>query len=175
MAEKSGKINYRLFRESIQNKCGKRRPDVHIGAEFGVDVAVIDLPDGQAMALTSDPLSLIPSLSLEESAWLSVQLMANDIATTGFAPMYAQFVLNLPAHFSKHEFNLYWDYIHRFCNRLGVAITGGHTGFIEGQNSTIAGGGTFITIAPKSKMLVSAYAKPGDSILLTKTCALSSA
>lgn len=175
MAEKSGKITHHLFEEWIRDKCGERRSDVRVGPGFGVDVAVIDLPGEQAMALTSDPLSLIPSLGLEESAWLSVHLMANDMATTGFAPMYAQFVLNLPAHFSKNDFGIYWDHIHRFCTRLGVAITGGHTGFIEGQHSTIAGGGTFITVAPKNKILVAKYAKPGDSILVTKTCALSSA
>src|SRR5690606_17213236 len=105
--------------------------------------------------LTSDPLSLIPSLGLRESAWLSVQLMANDMATTGFAPMYGQFVLNLPATFSKPDFEAYWQHIHTFCTDIGIAVTGGHTGFIEGQNSTIAGGGTFITIAPKDKVLLS--------------------
>lgn len=174
MEGKSGKIAHHLFEELIQHQCGKKRPEVRVGAGFGIDVAIIDLSDGQAMALTSDPLSLIPSLGLEESAWLSVQLMANDMATTGFSPMYAQLVLNLPAYFSKNDFNIYWEHMHQFCARMGVAITGGHTGFIERQNSTIAGGGTFITVAPKSKILVSSYAMPGDAILVTKACALSS-
>lgn len=174
MSKKLGKIEHHLFEDFIRDRCGHTRQEVAVGAQFGVDVSVIDLPAGKAMALTSDPLSLIPSLGLEESAWLSVQLMANDMATTGFAPMYAQFVLNLPAAFSKSDFKIYWEYIHRFCSDIGIAITGGHTGFIEGQNSTIAGGGTFITVAPKSKILVSASAKPGDSILVTKQCAVSS-
>ena len=72
MSEKLGKIEHHLFEQFIQDKCGHRRPEVRIGSQFGVDVSVIDLPGGQAMALTSDPLSLIPSLGLEESAWLSV-------------------------------------------------------------------------------------------------------
>src|SRR5690606_31899503 len=124
---------------------------------------------------TSDPLSLIPSLGLEESAWLSVHLMANDMATTGFAPMYGQFVLNLPADFPKVEFGRYWSYIHQFTSDIGMAITGGHTGFAEGQHSTIAGGGTFTTVAPKAQLLTSTLATPGDVILVTKTCALSAA
>ena len=128
-----------------------------------------------AMAATSDPLSLIPSLGLEESAWLSVHLMANDMATTGFSPMYGQFVLNLPAEFSKADFQIYWQHIARFCKQIGVAITGGHTGFIEGQHSTIAGGGTFILVAPEKEILTSNLARPGDRILVTKQCALSSA
>lgn len=175
MGDKLGKIDYHLFEQFIGNKCGHHRNEVLIGPQFGVDVSVVNLPGDMAMALTSDPLSLIPTLGLEESAWLSVQLMTNDMVTTGYAPMYGQFVLNLPAGFSKSDFKIYWEYIHQFCSKIGIAITGGHTGFIEGQNSTIAGGGTFITIAPKHKMLVSKYAMPGDSILITKTCAISSA
>lgn len=173
MRDKLGKIDQHLFGQFISNKCGSHRNEVRIGPEFGVDVSIVDLTGEMAMALTSDPLTLIPSLGLEESAWLSVQLMANDMATTGYAPMYGQFVLNLPAGFSKSDFQIYWDYIHRFCSKIGIAITGGHTGFIEGQNSTIAGGGTLISIAPKNNLLVSKYAKPGDVILVTKSCAIS--
>lgn len=174
MSNKLGKIDPHVFEQFITNKCGFNREEVSIGPEFGVDVSIVDLPGSMTMAMTSDPLTLIPSLGLEESAWLSVQLMANDMATTGYAPMYGQFVLNLPGNFSKSDFQTYWDYIHRFCSKIGIAITGGHTGFIEGQNSTIAGGGTFISIAPKNNMLVSKYAKPGDAILVTKSCAISS-
>ncbi|MBK6263915.1 AIR synthase [Marivirga sp. S37H4] len=175
MKEVLGKIDHHLFEEIIHKNCGSPRAEVSVGAQFGVDVSVVDLPGGMVMAATSDPLSLIPSLGLEESAWLSVHLMANDMATTGFAPMYAQFVLNLPATFSKADFEVYWNYIHVFCADMGTAITGGHTGFIEGQNSTIAGGGTFSTIAPKSQILTSILARPGNTILVTKQCATSSA
>src|SRR3546814_18921489 len=100
-----------------------------------------------AMAMTSDPLSLIPSLGLEASAWLSVHLMANDMATTGYAPQYAQFVLNLPETLSSADFEAYWQYIHRYCTEIGTAITGGHTGKVAGQNSTVSGGGTMVAIA----------------------------
>jgi hydrogenase expression/formation protein HypE len=175
MSDKLGKINHRLFEESIHSKCGYKRREVNPGPGFGVDVSIIELPGETAIAVTSDPLSLIPSLGIEESAWLSVHLMANDIATTGFAPMYGQFVLNLPASMSEDDFKSYWDYIHKFCKAAGIAITGGHTGFIEGQDSTIAGGGTLFTIAPRVQMLTSAMARPGDVILVTKECAISSA
>lgn len=175
MCEKLGKIEHHLFEQFIYNKCGHHRNEVIAGAQFGVDVSVIDLPGDMSMALTSDPLSLIPLLGLQESAWLSVHLMANDMATTGYAPMYGQFVLNLPSSFSKSDFKIYWEYIHKFCSEIKVAITGGHTGFIEGQNSTIAGGGTLVTVAPKNKILVSKSAKSGNAILVTKSCAISSA
>lgn len=174
MKRESGKIHLEDFESILLSNCGAQRKEVHSGPQFGVDVSVIELPNGFSLAATSDPLSLIPSLGLSESAWLSVHLMANDMATTGFAPQYAQLVLNLPVTLSMDDFKTYWDYIHQYCKEIGIAITGGHTGFIEGQQSSIAGGGTLFTIAPSGQILLSKYAKPGDAILVTKECGLSS-
>ncbi|NLO72367.1 MAG: AIR synthase [Porphyromonadaceae bacterium] len=173
MESNFGKIEKDFFKQYIENHCGKERKAVTAGPKFGVDVSVVTLPNNMAMALASDPLSLIPQLGLKESAWLSVHLTANDIATTSFAPMYGQFILNLPSKFSEKEFQTYWSYISQFCEEIGLAITGGHTGFVEGQNSTIAGGATFITIAPHNQIITSKNAKPGDAILVTKSCAIS--
>lgn len=170
-----GKIDNTGFEEIILPRCGAARSEVLSGPAFGVDVALIQLPGGLGMALTSDPLSLIPTLGLQESAWLSVHLMANDMATTGFAPMYAQMVLNLPTSLSQADFTSYWDHVHNYCRDLGVAITGGHTGSIEGQNSTIAGGGTMLLTAPLEQILLSKNAQSGNVIIVTKDCALSSA
>lgn len=175
MSKKLGKVDQQLFEGFIQNKCGAKRSEVTVKPGFGVDVSIINLPGNLEMALTSDPLSLIPTLGLKESAWLSVHLMANDMATTGQPAAYGQVVLNLPADFSQEDFAVYWNYIHEFCEELGIAITGGHTGFIEGQNSTIAGGGTLVTVAPKGKLLTTKNAKPGDIVMVTKHCAITSA
>ena len=174
MAEQLGKINVSFFEDAVFKHVGAKRQEVLAGPSFGVDVALVRLSNDMAMAMTSDPLSLIPSLGLEESAWLSVHLMANDMVTTGLAPQYGQFVLNLPPTFSEHDFKTYWQYIDRFCKEIDVAITGGHTGFIEGQNSTIAGGGTFTTVAEEKSFRLSCYAQEGDVLLMTKECALSS-
>jgi hydrogenase expression/formation protein HypE len=163
-----GKIDEQLFNHSIFKKLGHKRDEVITGPAFGVDVSVVDLLDGRAMTMTSDPLSLIPSLGLKESAWLSVHLMANDMATTGFAPQYAQLVLNLPPDLSESDLQTYWDYIHAFCKDIGVAITGGHTCAIQGQQSTIAGGGTMVSIVPAKEILVSTNAKRGNVLLMTK-------
>ncbi|HTE27892.1 AIR synthase family protein [Flavitalea sp.] len=171
----SGKIENEAFEEVILKHCGFQRNEVSTGPGFGIDVSVIDLPGQMAMALTSDPLSLIPSLGLQESAWLSVHLMANDMATTGFAPMYVQMVLNLPVSLSKHDFKIYWHFVHKYCHEAGISITGGHTGGIEGQRSTIAGGGTMLLTAPKEKIRISKNAQAGNVIILTKECGISSA
>jgi hydrogenase expression/formation protein HypE len=175
MSQFSGKLSGGGFDELILPRLGFVRSNVMHGPAFGVDVSVINIGNGTGLAMTSDPLSLIPSLGLAESAWLSVHLMANDMATTGHSPMYTQMVLNLPPGLSNNDFTIYWEYVHRYCKAIGVAITGGHTGSIENQNSTIAGGGTMLLTAPLDEILVSSGAKAGDSIIVTKECALSSA
>lgn len=168
----AGKIQQDFFSGAILPYCGRHRKEVSTGAAYGVDVAVVQLPGGMAMALTSDPLTLIPSLGLYESAWLSVHISANDMATTGHAPQYAQFVLNLPETLSAADFNTYWQYIHELCSKTGIAITGGHTGQVHGQNSTVAGGLTLVTVAEEKNILTSNLAKPGNRILVTKQYAM---
>lgn len=167
-----GKINHEGYQKLLSGRLGASRKEVKQGPDFGVDVSITSLPGGLALAATSDPLSLIPSLGLQESAWLSVHLMANDMATTGFAPQYGQFVLNLPDTLSNDDFSTYWGFIDRYCKEIGVAITGGHTGFVQGQNTTFAGGGTLITVAPESQMILSTGAQERDVILVTKSSAL---
>jgi len=168
----SGKLTAATFKDVLLPQHGAQRPEVLVGPQFGVDTAVIDLGHNLGMAVSSDPLSLIPSIGLRESAWLSVHLLANDMASTGFAPMYAQFVLNLPPNLSLEDFKVYWGYIHQFCQEIGVSITGGHTGQIEGQNSTICGGGTMFLTAPLDEILTSKGAEPGDVLVVTKETAL---
>jgi len=170
--DSSGKINSKIFREIIGPQHGRERSEVITGPKFGVDTAVIDLGNSNGLATSSDPLSLIPSLGLKESAWLSVHLLVNDLATTGFAPQYAQFTLNLPADFPLEKFKTYWSHIHRMCEELNIAITGGHTAQVPGQDSTTPGGGTMFLQAPLDEIITSDGAEPGDKIIVTKESAL---
>ncbi|MDX1642701.1 MAG: AIR synthase, partial [Balneolaceae bacterium] len=81
-----GKIDSSTFRNLLLTRCGKQREEIVTGPGYGVDTSVVDIRNNQGLAISSDPLSLIPSLGLKESAWLSVHLLINDMATTGFAP-----------------------------------------------------------------------------------------
>lgn len=170
----SGKIDSEVLQRVLQPQCGYSRKEVKIGPSYGLDTSVIEIGNNLGLAVTSDPLSLIPSLGLKESAWLSVHLMVNDMATTGFEPMYAQFVLNLPPELTIEDFEEYWGFIHQFCSDCKVNITGGHTGQTPGQNSTMPGGGTMFLTAPLDEIISSAGAEPGDSIIVTKETALTS-
>lgn len=170
--DQSGKISAHTFEEVILSHCGHARQEVLIGPSFGVDTSVIALGNGLAMAVCSDPLTLIPSIGMRASAWLSVHLLANDMATTGLKPQYGQFILNLPATLPTEAFKTYWEHIDAYCKDLGIAITGGHTGKIAGQNSSIPGGGTLFSIAAEEHIITSNKAQAGDLIVVTKEAAL---
>lgn len=171
-SETPGKFTLQKLKETVLKQQGKKRDEVTVRAAFGTDTSVIDLGNGKALAVSSDPLSLIPNLGFKESAWLSVHLTVNDMATTGFAPQYAQFVLNLPVELSQKDFAEYWQHIHTFCEEIDVAITGGHTGRVPGQQSTLPGSATMFLTAPKEEILTSGGAQPGDVLIMTKEAAM---
>lgn len=168
----TGKVSAEFLQALVYPRCGAVRPEVRVGPRAGVDTAVIDLPGGHALALTTDPCSLVPSLGLKESAWLTVHLLASDITTTGCAPMYALFDLNLPPDLSARDFETYWTHVHAFCAEIGCAIVGGHTGRFEGQHSTVVGGGMMLTVAPREQILTSQDARPGDTLIVTGECGI---
>lgn len=168
------KINNDLINDTILNQLGYRNKNVLKGPSFGVDSSLIKISDELEMVSASDPLSYLPKLGPELSAYLSVHLIANDIVTSGVSPQYFQVVLNLPEDMTEKVFQKYWTAIHNECEKNKIAITGGHTGWVMGQNSTVSGGGTMFAIAPKGSLLTSDQAEVGDAILMTKHAAIAS-
>ncbi|MGN0003127.1 MAG: AIR synthase-related protein [Sphingobacterium composti] len=166
------KIAEHMVEDLFARQLGFRREKVLQGPGYGVDCALIELSDKQAMAVASDPLSFIPSIGVKESAYISVHLAANDIATTGCSPQYGQFVLNLPASISERQLKEYWYYINEFSAEIGLHITGGHTGFDAHQDSTIVGAVTMFAIGERDNLLLSSQAQVGDVLLMTKSAGL---
>lgn len=168
------KINNKLINDTLLNQLGYRNENVLKGPSFGVDSSLIKISDELEMVCASDPLSYLPQLGPELSAYLSVHLIANDIVTSGVAPQYFQMVLNLPENMTEKVFQEYWRAIHYECEKNNIAITGGHTGWVMGQNSTVSGGGTMFAIAPKGSLLTSDQAEAADVIVMTKHAAIAS-
>src|SRR5699024_3129738 len=135
-----GKLDKQGLSTLFSNNLGRQRENIRQGSSFGVDTSIIRLNPAKCLITSSDPASFIPSLGIKESAWLTIILTANDIATSGYLPEYAQFVLNLSNTIKEEELKEYWRYIHQFCEEIGISITGGHTGFDDMGNSTLAGG-----------------------------------
>ncbi len=169
---KVGKFSQELMEKIVYQKLGKRRHEVLVGPNHGLDNAVVQLGTNQVLIVTSDPLSVIPELGLKDSAWLSVHLLASDLSTCGFPPQFIMVNFSLPPRMKNQEFEEYWDAFHGQCERLGVAVLGGHTGRYVGSDYTIIGGGVMMTLAPEDRYLTSSMAKSGDLVIMTKGVAI---
>lgn len=167
-----GKPDRKYLARVIFPRLGARRREVIVGPRFGVDNAVVRIGRRKVVVATADPLSFIPVLGASASAWLSVNLLASDLTTSGFAPQYGVFDFNLPPTMSQALFANYWKYFHQECRKLGLAIIGGHTGRYQGCDYTVIGGGTMCAIGPEKQYLTSSMGQPGDDIVLTKGAAI---
>jgi hydrogenase expression/formation protein HypE len=167
-----GKFPLDLIEKIVYPRLGAQRSEILVGPGHGRDNAVIRLGHNQVLVVTADPLSMIPALGVQDSAWLSVNLLASDLATCGFPPQFMIVNLSLPPSMSDNEFEEYWRAFHNECKKLGIAILGGHTGRYVGCDYTIIGGGVMMTLAPEKQYLSSNMSKPGDLLIMTKGVAI---
>lgn len=124
------------------------------------------------MVVTTDPISLIPRLGAEDSAWLSVHLVASDYATSSRPPEYATFAYNLPPEVGEEEAAEYISAIGGECGRLGVSIVAGHTGSYPGASFTVVGACTMFGFCRRGEAIDASMARLGDRILMTKGAAI---
>ncbi len=167
-----GKISARVFEEVIRPQLGRKRADVVVGPQNGVDVGVVDIGNGQVMVATTDPIFVVPPYGWERSAWFAVNILASDAATSGIAPRYITLDLNLPLSTTREELEAMWGTIHRECDRIGMSIITGHTGRYEGCDFPMIGGATVLGIGPEDGYVTPTMARPGDRVLVTKGAAI---
>jgi hydrogenase maturation factor len=167
-----GKAGREYLCRVVYNRLGANRRSVAVGPRFGVDNAVIRIGSRSVLVGTTDPLSFIPRLGARDSAWLSINLLASDLSTSGFPPQFGIFDFNLPPRMTNSQFEDYWRAFHEECRRLGVAIVGGHTGRYPGCDFSIIGGGVLWAVGSESRYLTAAMGQNGDDIILTKGAAI---
>jgi hydrogenase expression/formation protein HypE len=170
-----GKLDEDEMRNVVLSNLGRRSGRVVVPPGPGLDNAVVSIGGKRVMIMTTDPVSMIPSVGAEDSAWLSVHLIASDFVTSGARPAYALFAYNLPADMGGVEMERYFAAVGRECARLGVSIVGGHTGFYPGAGYTVVGSGTMIGTAPEDCYVTPAMALEGDEVMMTKEAGLEAA
>ena len=168
-----GKISSTFLEKIIFPKLGAKRDEVLVGPASGVDTCVIKIGSNEVLVVSTDPLSLIPDLGPEDSAWMSVNLLVNDFSTSGLSPQYLTTDLNLPPDLPEGVLIKYWNALSNECSRLGIAVVGGNTGKFDGCNLSIIGAGTAFAVGSKNRVVVSSGAKLGNSVILTKGAAIS--
>src|SRR5512139_479880 len=141
-----GKISPEIFEESVYPRLGRRDPAVLVPPQAGVDIGVVDIGGGNVMAVTCDPVFVVPQYGWERSAWFAVHILASDAAASGLARRWMTVDLNLPLGISKADFAALWQAMHAECERLGISVVAVSSTHYEGTQYPMIGGATVMAV-----------------------------
>jgi len=119
--------------------------------------------------LTADPITGTRSRIGQHS----VEINANDIATTGARPKWYLCTILLPVGSKESLLKSIATEIHQTAKRLGITVVGGHTEATRGITHPMISG--FMIGEAKGRVLTAGNGHLGDRILLTKTAGLEGA
>ncbi|MDP9296963.1 MAG: AIR synthase family protein, partial [Actinomycetota bacterium] len=120
------------------------------------------------MALTADPVFVVPAYGWERAAWFAVHILASDAATSGLPLRWMAVDLNLPPEISDEDLTSLWDAYSRACAELGIAVVTGHTARYDGCAWPMVGGAVCAAIGPEDAYVTPTMARTGDAIVVTK-------
>src|SRR5438093_6729087 len=161
----AGKIPPETLLRAVYTNLGKGDRRVLIGPGIGRDSAVVK-QNGAILVFTADPITGTPSHIGQHS----VEINANDIATTGARPKWYLCTILLPVGTREDSLREMTREIHETAKRLGITVVGGHTEATSGLDRPIISG--FMVGETRGRVLSSEGGKRGDRILLTKTAGL---
>lgn len=164
---KIGKISLEIFDELIFPRLGAKGKNVIIGPRHGVDVGIVRIGN-KAVAMTSDPVFIVPEYGFEKAAWFAIHILVSDVVTSGLPPAYLSIDLNLPLSISKRQLKLLWNVIHDECKKIGLSIICGHTARYDKCNYPMVGGATVLAIGNLSEYIGPDFIRPGDALIITK-------
>lgn len=170
--QRTGKATAEMFEQVILRRLGAKDRDVLVGPMHGVDVGVVRVADGVAMALTADPVFVVPAYGWERAAWFAVHILASDAATSGLPPRWMAVDLNLPPEITDGDLARLWDAFHRACEGIGIAVVTGHTARYDGCTWPMVGGAVCIALGPEDRFVTPTMARVGDAVVVTKGAAI---
>jgi len=157
-----GKVPPALLRTLAYTHLGARRADVLVHAALGEDCAAIAFGD-EAAVLTTDPITGAG----HDLGWYAVFVATNDLAAAGAEPVALTLTLLLSEHDPAGDMARVMRDAGAAAASLGVEIVGGHSEVTRGIDRTIIVM-TAVGRAPRSRLVHSGGARPGDRLLVTK-------
>src|SRR4030043_1691306 len=98
-----GKVSAEVFADVPRPRRGRRRRSVLVGPKHGVDIGVVDIGGGKVMAMTTDPVFIVPEYGFERAAWFAIHILCSDAVTSALRPTYLSIDLNLPLEMTEVE------------------------------------------------------------------------
>jgi hydrogenase maturation factor len=162
-----GKVDRRFFDEHIFPRLGADRDDVRLGPTHGVDFGLLDI-DGTAVAIATDPVSVLPGLGFERAGRFALDFVLADVAVSGLAPSHLAISFTLPPTLSDDSFATLWEAMHAEAADLGVSIVTGHTARYADCSFPWVGGATALGVGDFADVIRPDGARVGDDVLVTK-------
>lgn len=141
----------------------RQREDVVLGP--GDDGAVLSVPDGQHLVVSTDTLvegvHFLPGTAARDIGWKALAVNLSDLAAMGASPAWALLNLTMPRADSRFVdgFAAGFDAL---AARYKLCLVGGDT-----TRSALTIGVTVMGLVPAGKALVRSGAQAGDAILVT--------
>jgi hydrogenase expression/formation protein HypE len=170
--QRTGKVTPELFEQVIFGHLGAGDEDLLVGPRHGVDVGVVRVGGGLVMALTADPVFVVPAYGWERAAWFAVHILASDASTSGLPLRWMSVDLNLPPEITDDELSVLWQAFSDACEDLGISVVTGHTARYDGCNWPMVGGATCMALGPEDAYVTPTMARPGDLVVVTKGAAI---
>ncbi len=162
-----GKISAEVFNELIYPHLGAENRHILVGPQHGVDVGIVEIGNN-AVAMTSDPVFIVPEYGFKRAAWFAIHILASDVVTSGLPPTYLTIDLNLPMSMTEQELTTVWTTIDEECKKMGMAIVCGHTARYENCHYPMVGGATVLAVGDLDRYVSPKFCKQGDKIIITK-------
>ncbi len=140
---------------------------------FGSDFNAVEIPGGQVLVASTDPLAISPQLGWRRSARLAFHVIASDVAVSGISPDYLISNWNLPPDLGFTEFEEIWSEFVEEADGEGVAVVGGHTGRAADGSFPTVGAGTVFGLG-SAEELIRGDIEPGDGIYLLNNLGIES-
>lgn len=162
-----GKVDASFLAEYVYPRLGACREDVTIGPAHGIDFGLISVGD-QAIALATDPVSILPQLGLDRAGRFGIEIVLADVAVSGLAPSHLAVSFTLPPTITNEEFATLWRAVDARCRNLGISITTGHTARYPEASYPWVGAATVLAVGEKPDVVRPDGAQVGDKVLVTK-------
>ena len=157
-------------REILENRVfrylGARDPSVVLGPRYGEDAAVIHLGGETLLLAHVDPITCARKLA----GYLAVYVSTNDVAVEGGDPRWLLVTILAPLRDGVEGLETLLRQIDEAAKRVGVAIVGGHTEFVDRDAPTIVA--TAIGTAPLGCVVTTGGARVGDLVVLGRFAAI---
>lgn len=159
-----GKIPIGVLKSTVLRMTGAQSDAVVTPPKAGLDFAAVKLGSGY-MVVSADPITGVS----EDIGHYAVNVSANDVATSGNRPQFAESVVLLPEGSSARDVGEVARQMHRAAKNLGIAIVGGHTEVTPGLGFPIVATMVFSFV---ERYVSSRDARAGDVIMMTKSAGL---